>query len=188
MKKSVILSVLGLGLAGAATTAFGQGGIVIGNYRTAYNEVVWDSTVPDADGRAHATEGVLLTLWYGEGVGPSALTSQLPIQWNAFAAGNGYLGYYGDLLVALPDFQPGDIYSFQVRAGGDTPYGVVDAVRSVSPVWQESLNIGNTSGNPPGPPGTSQQSIGFVVYIPEPSTFALAGLGAAAMMIFRRRH
>ena len=39
-----------------------------------------------------------------------------------------------------------------------------------------------------GATGTVTSQIqGFAMWIPEPSTFALAGLGAAALMIFRRR-
>ena len=39
-----------------------------------------------------------------------------------------------------------------------------------------------------GPTGTVTSQIqAFVIWIPEPSTFALVGLGAPALMIFRRR-
>ena len=40
----------------------------------------------------------------------------------------------------------------------------------------------NFSGNPP-----ANAFFGITVLVPEPSSFALAGLGAAALMIFRRR-
>jgi hypothetical protein len=40
----------------------------------------------------------------------------------------------------------------------------------------------------PTPPGTPDGLASFVVLVPEPSTFALAGLGAAALLIFRRRN
>jgi hypothetical protein len=189
MKRSVMLSVLGLGLAAAATTAYGQGQIVIGNYRGAYNPVVWDASVPDADGRVSSSEGVNLTLWYGEGsLLENQLTTSVALPWNSFAAGNGFIGYYGDLLVNLPDFQSGDVYTFQVRASGSSVYGPVVESLSRSILWTESANIGFVGGTPPGPPGTSANSIGLTVVVPEPSTFALAGIGAAAMLIFRRRN
>lgn len=61
--------------------------------------------------------------------------------------------------------------------------------------WQHGLiaagtsgtfNVNGIGGTQPAPFLTGLQS--FNIYtIPEPSTFALAGLGAAALMIFRRR-
>jgi len=46
-------------------------------------------------------------------------------------------------------------------------------------------SIGGAVNNPPNLTGLTSFNI---YYIPEPSTFALAGLGAAALMIFRRRN
>jgi hypothetical protein len=42
-------------------------------------------------------------------------------------------------------------------------------------------------GTPPGPPKSLDGMPAMVLQVPEPSTMALAGLGAAAMLIFRRR-
>jgi hypothetical protein len=131
-----------------------------------------------------AAEGVTLTLWYGEGVltDPGQLLLSSPLQWDLGPEGNGYPGYYGPSIVTLPGWSSGETWTFQVRAGG------APGVGGQSILWQEGPNIGDISGNPPGPPGVSQNSIGFMVFIPEPSTFALAGLGAlAALMNFRRR-
>ena len=62
-----------------------------------------------------------------------------------------------------------------------------------SPVgWSAPINYAYGAGPLPGPPGTPG-SIGDtlgrfgVAPVPEPTTFALAGLGAAALLIFRRR-
>jgi PEP-CTERM motif len=46
-------------------------------------------------------------------------------------------------------------------------------------------NIGGSVNTPPNMPGQSFNL--YIQSIPEPSTFALAGLGAAALLIFRRR-
>lgn len=185
MKKSVVIAVLGLAAA-STTTAFGQGAINIGNYRGSYNPVLWDPSVPDVGGaRVNASHGVQLTLWYGEGTGVGALTSSLALTWNTVAQGNGFVGYYDAITVTLPNWSPGDIYSFQVRASGDTQWG---PVIGSSEVWQETSNIGNIGGEPPGPPGVSANSIGLsVAIVPEPSSFALLGLGAAGLALLRRR-
>jgi len=58
-----------------------------------------------------------------------------------------------------------------IAAGKDTPFTI--------------LSIG---GDVNTPPNVTPGAVSFNLYfVPEPSTFALAGLGAAAMLIFRRR-
>jgi hypothetical protein len=190
MKKSVVMAVLGLAAA-ATTTVYGQGGINIGNYRGAYNQVVWDASVPTVGGQAvSSTEGVMLTLWYGNGATLTAgqLTDSTPLTWNTVAEGNGYVGYYNSVTLTLNNWTAGDTYTFQVRASGDTAYGT--AVGS-SALWQESANISDiapsTPGGPPGVPGISTESMGLTVAVPEPSLLALAGLGMAGMLAMRRR-
>lgn len=58
-------------------------------------------------------------------------------------------------------------------------------------VWGRSGIFSVTTGDPNAvPPGLPANLVGmqsFRLSVPEPSTFALAGLGAAALMIFRRR-
>jgi hypothetical protein len=184
MKRTVALALLGLAV---GSTAYGQssiGGINIGNYTDPYNPVVWDASLNG--GRAvNSSDGVQLTLWYGEG---TTLTDSMPLAWKLDSEALGYTGYYALTLVTLPDWAPGEAYSFQVVASGDSISGPV-AGQSV--VWQEQANIGNIAPDPitgiPGLPGISTESIGLTVVVPEPSTFALAGLGAAALLIFRRR-
>jgi len=187
MKRSVVLALVGLGVAaGATATAHAQGGIIIRNYQGAFNEVFWGpGQGPRAGQGVLAAEGVTLTLWYGEGVLASdqLLLTQV-LNWDLGPEGNGYPGYYGPTTVVLPGWSSGETWTFQVRATGAN----IDTGLSRSALWQESTSIGDISGNPPGPPGVSANSIGFAVFIPEPSTFALAGLGAlAALMNFRRR-
>lgn len=185
MKRSVVIAVVGLAAAGA-TSAFGQGGINIGNYRTAYNPVMWDAGIPGVGaGRVQSAHGVQLSLWYGEGVLPAAaLNNSVALSWNTVAEGNGFVGYYNAITLTLPDWNPGDTYSFQIRASGNTQWG---NVFGSSDVWTESSNIGNLGAVPPEPPGISANSMGLTVLVPEPSSFALLGLGAAALAMFRRR-
>jgi hypothetical protein len=179
MKKTLVIALLGIG---AVTAAHAQGGIEIGNYKAPFNKVVWGPGTAGAVGAGvPSTAGVSLQLFFGEGVlTPTQLTDSVPMPWNLAPEGNGYLGYY-IRTVTLPTWVAGDVFSFQVRASGA---GVIGQ----SVVWQEQANIRFVGGTPAGLPGISTESIGLtVVPVPEPSTFALAGLGAAALLIFRRR-
>lgn len=187
MKKSVMLTVMGIGLTVAATSAFGQGHIVIGNYQGAYNGVVWGEGVARAGQGVLDAEGVVLTCWYGEGAGlsESALTAGPVLLWDLVNQGNGFPGYYAFTEIILPQWNQGDIYTFQIRASGEGPFGRVVESMSRSALWEES-NI-NAITDPPTPANQSVASIGLAVVVPEPSTFALVGLGSAALMFFRRR-
>jgi hypothetical protein len=192
MKRSLVITILGLSAVAATTaTSFGQGGIDIGSYRGTFNETVWGpGQGPRAGQAVLAAEGVQLQLWYGEGAGltDAQLTLNVPLNWNSGSESAGYGGYYGPIVAVLPGWSTGETWSFQVRALGVSPYGAIDPQASRSVIWTENANINDIGGNPPGTPGFSQNSIGFMVFVPEPSTFALAGLGAlAALMNFRRR-
>lgn len=184
MKKSVMLTVMGLSLA-AASTAFGQGNVAIGNYQTGYNEVFW---APDQAGVLRgglgvlASEGVQLQVWFGAGVAAEgALTAGPMLSWDLVNQGNGYPGYYSFQTIQLP---AAGTYTFQIRAFGDSAFGIVDAIRSRSALWQVNANAVT---DPPTPPNQDPISMGFAVFVPEPSSFALLGLGAAGMLFLRRR-
>jgi hypothetical protein len=64
--------------------------------------------------------------------------------------------------------------SGQIRAGFSNPI-------------QSAVTTGPTDLAVPALQGLNPFAIGFNVVVPEPSSFALAGLGAAALLIFRRR-
>lgn len=97
---------------------------------------------------------------------------------------------------------------FNGIAPGDTVSAVVRAWTGTAPTWYQALfggssllgwsaiftvDTGNPLTTPLEPPGSivSSTANGFaginLVFIPEPTSMALAGLGAASLLIFRRR-
>jgi hypothetical protein len=178
MKKILALALLGT----AATTAFGQGHVVISNYLVPpYNQVTYGPGFGAQTGKAVMSTAVQLTFWYGAGVVPAGSL----VAGNSFTvdpgltfdpgAGKGPGGYYSAIFLSPAIGE----YTVQVRASGNLPEGPLTGSSSVFQVTTASTGL---------PAATASVSPGLVVTIvPEPSTFALAGLGAAALLIFRRR-
>jgi hypothetical protein len=178
MKKALVAAILGIA---TATSVFAQGQAAIGNYVTApYNQVVWGNG-PLA-GTGVIDTSVQLQVWFGAGVVSDATTLQPGVIFHinpsyTFAGAAGTGGYYDTLIQALPTT---GAYTFQLRASG----AGVDSQASVSALWQpDGINSSSL------PAVVDSHSIGFQVFtpIPEPTTLALAGLGSAALLIFRRR-
>jgi len=105
------------------------------------------------------------------------------------------LGWDVDLVVNATVVDGGPVtIQFRVWWGGGTVITSYEAaVASANPNsrWgaSELLNLSST-GNPlASPPGTPVDLVGLLGFqlIPEPGTVALAGLGAAALLLFRRR-
>jgi hypothetical protein len=171
MKRTVALALLGIA---AASTAFGQGHVVLSNYVSPYNSPI---TGPDGLALTSANP-YTFTVWYGAGVAAegSLVAGETFNIDDAFTydGGAGAGGWYNNVLQVVPTIET---YSFQIRATGPG----VDELASRSVIWQSGVvDVAN-------PPLTNQEGFGLQVIIPEPTTFALAGLGAAALLIFRRR-
>jgi len=113
-----------------------------------------------------------------------------------FLTGGG-AGYFNGGTTTLTGIAGGalawlQVYAWDTTLGGTaTGATLAQAMASSQPdVWGSSGVFSVTTGNPAAsPPGTPAVMVGLTSFhlIPEPSTFALAGLGAAALMIFRRR-
>lgn len=182
MKKKLVLTLLGL--AATAVSSYGQGGIVFNNGPAGgpYVPIVWGSQ-PAAGHVAgdglRSTDGVAVTLWFGLDGGPLSAGPQ--VVWNSGFEASGYYGYY-TVQATLNSWVAGQTWDFQLVATG--PGGI----SGQSAVWTENANIAFIGGIPPGPPGNSVNRIGFTVNVPEPSTFALLGLGALALVNYRRRN
>ena len=179
MKRYILSAVLGI----TTLTAFGQGGIVFNNGPSGgpYNPIVWFG----GQG-VKSTDGVIVTLWYGEGaLNEAQLVAGPVVEWNVGFESLGYYGYY-TVNATLPTWNPGDTFTFQLRATGNSIYGPLSnfGPYTTSIPWTESSNILYVGGNPPGVPGISQNSIGIAI-VPEPTTASLAALGLSGLWFFR---
>ena len=173
MKRTIALALLGVV---TATTAFGQGQLGVGNYVGDYTgQITW------AEGGAPVTaaDNLQFQIFFGAGT----IADQ-----NLLQPGNIVLiddakpylggGYYATTVQLLPSIET---YTFQLRTVAN---GTIDELSSRSVLWQETAPPINGDTLPPN---LAANSVGLSVVVPEPTTFALAGLGAAALLIFRRR-
>ena len=180
MKKVIVATILGL----AAANSFGQGSILFDNYsQGTYNQVVWGPGVPGhTPGTAVNDVAVQLQLYFGEGAGltfgqlTAGVTASVDLarQLN-WTAGDG--GWFSGATQVLPTWAAGDVFTFAIVATGPGNY------QGTSALWSESTAIHGTMASQSG----FLNFPGLAVTVPEPTTFALAGLGSAALLIFRRR-
>jgi len=188
MKKSLVGGLIAIAL---APTAFGQGHVIVSNYLfPPYAQVYWHESTPSVGGQAVRSGAVQLSLWYGLGniADENALTLgqsfTVDLTGDSAAydpvAGHGAGGFY-NIIGLVPGWSSGPV-TFQIRASGDTPFGQINSAASRSALWTEAGVGGQAS---PAPNGTF--GAGLAVVVPEPTTFALLGVGAAALALVRRR-
>jgi len=145
--------------------------------------------------------GVMLEVGLWGGTSSTALTLQTEVMLNPQGGGGGAIAGETAFQHVLTTFPGGGLDYFQVAvwnsaysspdlsaAAGASGKGYVgyNHIFSMTPGTSFAYPNINNGG------GTTWAAVGdeaplLVGIIPEPSTFALAGLGAAALMIFRRR-
>jgi hypothetical protein len=89
----------------------------------------------------------------------------------------------------VPNVAPGDQAKLQIRVWDNTGNATFDnaAFRGSSPLFLSNPLGGVGTGGPVLTPDMTGWTSFNIYAVPEPATFALAGLGAAALLIFRRR-
>jgi hypothetical protein len=181
MKKTLVLALLGIT---AATTAFGQGHVLISSYSVEpYNQVWYQATGLAATSPIAGS----LEVWYQAGaVGNDSslvlgatfnINPTLGSAFTPVGGTHGPGGYYDPVVQLVPTT---GIYTFQLRAS--------DGAGPISELLSRSALFQWTADSTALPAPTVGSVPGLSIVVPEPSTFALAGLGAAAMLIFRRRN
>jgi hypothetical protein len=202
MKKLLTVALL----AGAAQLSFGQGTVNFGSGVSAANKIATNSV---AGGPSTGYIGTAANSYYfGLFVAPSTVTTlstmdptQGGFTFTGSVGANTGVGtgfWAGTSPATINGFATASTASFVV-VGWSANYGTTWAAAiaafdsgtagfwGVSGVAQAQLGGGITPAGTIFGNGPTQVH-GFTVgAVPEPTTFALAGLGAAALMIFRRR-
>jgi len=183
----------------ACVSALAQGKVSFGN--DANHLVVFSGVTTELPAQWAAFAGLPATqgqlpsftaeLWGGATAGALALQKSVVAGQTGFDAGR-----LANVNVTLTGVAAGAAASFQVKIW-ETAAGSY-ATASGSPLWASALSPvfttvpGSLTFNSivfAGAPANSTWAAGTLklASVPEPSTMALAGLGAAALLIFRRR-
>lgn len=207
MKKALVAAILGIAL--KATVAHGQGYIVMENYKLVNGVTpVFAGVTYGPSGAAKAGQfvgaaaGFKADLLYSLNGGATyslAAGSQTSFFSGSADGGTPTTDGAGSFLgstVTIPGYTSGSVM-FIVEAYNGASYGQVGSFNGQSaPFTIASLNnnvalpsadLLNGTGQLPFTGSASTAMQPFVVNVPEPSIFALAGLGAAGLMAFRRK-
>jgi hypothetical protein len=198
MKKTVLATALALMGSFAALSSYGQGSVIFENYDFgALNApVTFGNTanvggVNGVTGQGIGSEFTAALMYSLDGGATYTLLSQ-----GAAGAGAAYptafsgtdgnaasgASYFLGPTVTIPGYSSGPV-NFIVQAYHGASYATADWKGQSAAFTDPSLATGQTPASQF--PGGSLQA--FVVTVPEPSIFALAGLGAAGLMAFRRK-
>jgi hypothetical protein len=183
MKRVLVASILGI----AATVAtYGQGVILFDNYLNQGSgafPAVWGAAHPLGynTGDGVVDTSIIIGLYAGAGVQTTSAGIPTLLGTTPIMANTDYPGSYQGGAVAIPTtlWTGTQTVSFQVRAVAG-PAGL----SWVNTPWQESATI-TSIVNPASIMANGPTTL--TLEVPEPSTLALAGLGAAALLTYRRR-
>ena len=182
MKTQIKAAFLSVAFAACAGSVFGQGQVTMGNNAS--------SLVMNAlTGQPVAIGSTLFQLYYGPAGTPEFnLLPALPIAGTSAVLA----GRIANTVIDIPtnSVPYGGAATFQIWAWQSSFATYALAASGGGWVAKSVLFNANTSPNiqpPPTPTSLAGLYPGFTQIVPEPSTFALAGLGFAALLLFRRR-
>ncbi len=194
MKRTLIAASLGIFL--NVATSHGQGYIIMENYKLVNGVTPVFSAIsygPGSGGRTGQYVGaasgfkadLLFSLDGGStySIAAGSETSFFPGSQDGGSPTTDGAGTFFGPTVTIPGYSSGPV-SFIVEVGNglysgmSTPFTINSLNTNPALPWGDLLNLNGT---------TIQGLQPFLVPIPEPSMFALAGLGAAGVMFIRRR-
>jgi hypothetical protein len=178
--KKTILTVLGVA---ASFAAFGQGTVNVNNIKGSTIYFVLNPDGTQAKGANYSVEVL---------VGNTLIGSKMTIKANGSFALTG--------AQTVPGVAPGTPATLTARAWDNTTGATYDAATTKGTTTFKTAALGgDTDGDPSTPPATSPGMVsgladGFqgiqmqgAPVIPEPSTIALGAIGAAALLLRRRK-
>lgn len=191
MKKLILTGLLAV----AVTSAFAQGQVTLRNIFNSDTSLSATTNglfflKPDAATPAALINTDFNAVFYG-GASAGSL-SVLGSFIGAGAQGDNAAGpgtFFSSTIATVPGVPSGS-GTFKVEAwiGPETTFAAAVAANRAVGTLTWSNPVGNPAANPPDvPPDLVGMGAVLISAVPEPSTFALAGLGAAALLIFRRR-
>jgi hypothetical protein len=188
MKKSLLTTIA---VAGCGLSVFGQGLVILEN---AANSSANVSRVggQSPTGSAAAGSYQVALLWFN-----GSSFQQIGAVYQTTAANNDGPGFFFGETVTVPTYTPtgsfevqgwsGSFASYAAAIAGGTYVGQTPSFTSAEgngTITPAQTPVGLTGTHP----GAGQWTGNLVlVPVPEPSTIALGGLGAAALLLFRRR-
>jgi hypothetical protein len=189
MKRTLVTSILGIALSFAtAVSSRGQGWVAFNNYLT-FGSVGAPIFLEDGITPLPVSK-FRIDLRYQLGNVAWPMDTGTLIATTLIGEGGVGAGYYDGGIVQIPDYPssgapPAGGITFQVVAVATGPYGLPSGYYKLRGGFSEPLNLPSiaTGANPP----TELDIPSFQFVTPEPSSVALAGLGAAVVWILRRR-
>jgi len=189
--KKLLLSAM---LVGLAVGAFAQGQINLSNGSNSSNDpnaatggLFWlDLDGPGGTAPALISGDFNVNFYGGSDANSLSLLKSIVNSGGGSALGAGTFLDLSGVPVSIPGALTSGSFRIEAWQGGAGSTFNGAQIRGQSGVFSNPL--GNPNAQPPGLPTDFTGMPGITLTtIPEPSTFALAGLGAAALLIFRRR-
>jgi len=186
MKKTKAIIGTALTLFAAIGSTMAQGTISLNNFDS-------DVSIRLANGTTLAPEGTTFVTLFG-GTSAANLSPVISVANNSSVlALNGGPGYFDWSYGAVTGVGASGTGFFQLVAWSGSASLASATFRADSAVWSQT--VGGVIPPPPNTPNPAPPALNIpgtslvlqAVVVPEPSTFALAGLGSAALLIFRRR-
>jgi len=209
MKKTILITLAAMG---SAFGAFGQGAVGLDNSTAAEGIVLTGTTGGSASGLGFYSGTAGVEVWYKNGsaydvsslnglfANPAAAYAKLTA--DGFTLATTFIGAnvsgggfgLGDLHIAgvSPAGSPITLAIASWQGSGATFQGAANGgvLGFIQPTADYTIAPTPTSPDLTAATGgfnTTDLRLNAITAVPEPSSFALAGLGAAAMLIFRRR-
>ena len=189
--RTTLLAILAIGAALAPATLPAQGTVYLNNYDSGMGIYLpGDTTAPAPAGTfvevfGGASPTTMVPLRNSAGIGPIFTIPTFGVE----DRGPGSGSYFDVGYSAVPGVPPDGTAFFEIFTWAYAATFPLAVFRDQSPVWSQSVGSADNPGPPPPPVIGVSLNIPapLNLWVPEPSTIALAGLGLAGWLAFRRR-